>query len=182
MNTDLLIELTRRYTEPHRKYHDLRHIADMLCKGAALDLTEEQLMAIWFHDAVYEPGNKDNEEDSADLAVQKLIAAGWTVERATVVADIVRDTKGHEPSTEEAKKVLDLDLSTLAGSWEDYQRNGRNIREEFASLSDEEWNKGRGEWLRGMLDRERLFWTEWGAPLEKQARENLQRDLNELQR
>lgn len=180
MNADLLIDLTRRYTEPHRKYHDMRHIADMLCKGAALGLTEVQVMAIWFHDAVYEPGNKDNEEDSADLAVQKLIAAGWPVERAQEVAEIIRDTKGHKPSTEESKKVLDLDLSTLGGSWEDYQRNGRNIREEYGSMSDEDWNKGRGEWLREMLERERLFWTEWGTPLEEQARKNLQRDLDEL--
>lgn len=181
MSTDLLIELTRRYTEPHRHYHDLRHIADMLSKGAALNLTEEQLMAIWFHDAVYEPGSKDNEEDSADLAVQKLIAAGWPVGKAQVVAEIVRDTKGHVPSTEESKAVLDLDLSTLGGSWEDYQRNGRSIRAEFASVPDEEWNKGRADWLRGMLERERLFWTDWGAPLEEQARKNLQRDLEELQ-
>ena len=181
MNTDLLIELTRRYTEPHRRYHDLRHVADMLCKGATLDLTEEQLMAIWFHDAVYDPGSKDNEEDSADLAVQKLIAAGWTIERSQVVAQIIRDTNGHVPSIDESKKVLDLDLSTLGGSWEDYQRNGRNIREEYASISDEDWNKGRGDWLRGMLDRKQLFWTEWGAPFEEQARKNLQRDLDELQ-
>jgi predicted metal-dependent HD superfamily phosphohydrolase len=180
MDTELLIELTRRYTEPHRRYHDLRHIADMLCKGAALDLSDEQIMAIWFHDAVYEPGNKDNEDDSADLAVRKLIAAGWTVERATVVGDIVRDTKGHVPSSDESRKVLDLDLSTLGGSWEDYRRNGERIREEFVGVSDEDWNRGRGEWLRGMLSRERLFWTDWGAPLEKQARANLQRDLDGL--
>lgn len=178
--TDLLFELTTRYTEAHRRYHDLRHIADMLCKGASLDLNEEQRMAIWFHDAVYEPGSKDNEEDSADLAVQKLIAAGWPVDRAQVVAEIIRDTKGHQPSIEESKKVLDLDLSTLGGSWEEYQRNGANIRAEFANLSDAEWNAGRSDWLRAMLGRERLFWTEWGTPLEKQARENLQRDLDQL--
>ena len=178
--SELLFDLTRRYTEPHRKYHDLRHIADMLCKGTALDLSEEQVMAIWFHDAVYEPGNKHNEEDSADLAVQKLIAVGWEVGRAQEVAEIIRDTNGHEPSGEASKKVIDLDLSTLGGSWEDYKRNGRNIREEYASVSDEDWNKGRGEWLRSMLDRERLFWTDWGAPLEEQARKNLQRDLDEL--
>jgi len=31
-----------------------------------------------------------------------------------------------------------------------------------------------------MLNRERIFWTGWGAPLEEEARKNLQRDLDEL--
>ena len=70
--TDLLMELTRRYTEPHRRYHDLRHIADMLCKGEALKLSDEQVMAVWFHDAIYDPTSKTNEADSAVLAVEKL--------------------------------------------------------------------------------------------------------------
>jgi predicted metal-dependent HD superfamily phosphohydrolase len=179
-NTGLLIELTRRYTEPHRRYHDLRHIADMLCKGEALALSDEQVMAVWFHDAVYVPGSKTNEADSAKLAVEKLTAAGWDSARVEVVEQIVLDTCGHLPSIKESEKVLDLDLSTLGGSWESYERNGRNIREEFAGVSDKDWNEGRGAWLEGMISRERLFWTPWGEPLETEARANLQRDLDLL--
>lgn len=179
-DTSLLIELTRRYTEPHRRYHDLRHIADMLCKGAALELSDEQVMAIWFHDAIYEPGSKSNEADSAKLAVGKLTGAGWESARVKVVEKIVLDTCGHVPSIEESKKVLDLDLSTLGGTWESYARNGQNIREEFANVSEEDWNAGRGAWLESMISRERLFWTPWGEPLEAEARANLQRDLELL--
>ena len=46
MQTNLLIELTRLYTEPHRRYHDLRHVADMLCKGVALNLSDEQVYGL----------------------------------------------------------------------------------------------------------------------------------------
>jgi predicted metal-dependent HD superfamily phosphohydrolase len=98
-----------------------------------------------------------------------------------IVEQIVLDTHGHVPSIEESKKVLDLDLSTLGGTWESYNRNGANIRAEFANISDSDWNKGRGAWLEGMLKRKRLFWTDWGAPLEREAFANLQRDHAELQ-
>jgi predicted metal-dependent HD superfamily phosphohydrolase len=178
--TDLLLELTRRYTEPHRRYHDLRHIADMLCKGNALDLSPEQVMAIWFHDAIYVAGSKTNEADSAKLAVERLTALGWGAGRVKVVERIVLDTCGHVPSIEESRKVIDLDLSTLGGTWESYSRNGKNIRAELAHVSDAEWNTGRGAWLEGLLKRKRLFWTDWGAPLEREAFANLQRDLAEL--
>ncbi|MCB9935422.1 MAG: hypothetical protein H6840_06995 [Planctomycetes bacterium] len=180
MEVSLLIELTRLYTEPHRRYHDLRHIADMLCKGAALGLSDEQVMAIWFHDAIYRPGSKTNESDSAELAVKRLSALGWSRERVQVVERIVLDTCGHVPSIEESKQVIDLDLSTLGGSWESYQRNGRNIRQEFAQVSEADWNAGRGAWLNTMLDRERIFWTPWGRPLEQEARANLRHDLELL--
>ncbi|MCB9895152.1 MAG: hypothetical protein H6839_11930 [Planctomycetes bacterium] len=179
-STGLLIELTRRYTEPHRRYHDLRHIADMLCKGGPLSLSDEQVMAIWYHDAIYVPGSKTNEADSAQLAVEQLTAIGWDADRVKVVEQVVLDTCGHVPSIEESKKVLDLDLSTLGGTWESYERNGRNIREEFANVGEKDWNAGRGAWLEGMISRERLFWTAWGEPLETEARANLQRDLELL--
>jgi predicted metal-dependent HD superfamily phosphohydrolase len=177
---DLLLELTRRYTEPHRRYHDLRHIADMLCKGQALNLSDEQVMAVWFHDAIYVPGSKTNEADSAKLAVERLTTLGWGAPRVKIVERIVLDTCGHVPSIEDSKKVIDLDLSTLGGTWESYSRNGRNIRDELAGVTDADWNKGRGAWLEGLLKRGRLFWTDWGAPLEKEAFANLQRDLAEL--
>jgi predicted metal-dependent HD superfamily phosphohydrolase len=179
--TDLLLELTRLYTEPHRRYHDLRHIADMLCKGIELELSDEQVMAVWFHDAIYDPTSKTNEADSAKLAVERLGALGWDEDRIRTVERIVLDTDGHVPSIEESKKVIDLDLSTLGGTWEQYQLNGQRIREEFAQVSDQDWNEGRGGWLKSMLERQRLFWTPWGEPLEKQARANLQRDLDSLQ-
>jgi predicted metal-dependent HD superfamily phosphohydrolase len=177
---DLLLELTRRYTEPHRRYHDMRHIADMLCKGQALNLSEEQVMAVWFHDAIYVPGSKTNEADSAKLAVERLTGLGWNASRVKIVEQIVLDTCGHVPSIEESRKVIDLDLSTLGGTWESYSRNGKNIRDELAQISDAEWNVGRGAWLESLLKRKRLFWTDWGAPLEREAFANLQRDLAEL--
>ncbi|MCC7509066.1 MAG: hypothetical protein IT464_06800 [Planctomycetes bacterium] len=177
---ELLIELTRRYSEPHRRYHDLRHVADMLLKGRDFPLSDEQIMAIWFHDAVYDPRSKTNEADSAVLAVTRLNQLGWESARVKVVEQIVLDTCGHVPSIDASKPVLDLDLSTLAGTWEQYAQNGANIRFEYSAAPEAEWNAGRGKWLESMLAKKRLYWTAWGAPLESQARANLERDLRQL--
>lgn len=177
---DLLIELTRRYAEPHRRYHDLRHIADMLLKGRDFPLSDEQVMAVWFHDAIYDPASKTNEIDSAELAARRLLTLGWDEARVNVVRQIVLDTQGHSPSIEASKPVLDLDLSTLGGSWEEYARNGANIRFEYASVPEKDWLAGRRKWLEAMLAKPALFHTGWGKGLEAQARRNLARDLSEL--
>ncbi|WP_336661023.1 DUF4031 domain-containing protein [Leucobacter sp. USHLN153] len=72
-------DLIERWNEPHRRYHDERHLEDVLL---ALDHLEtrgervapETLLAAWFHDAVYTgaPGGVSDEQASADLAAATL--------------------------------------------------------------------------------------------------------------
>lgn len=173
MVATLLIELTRRYAEPHRHYHNLRHISDMLSKG--LSLSDEQVIAIWFHDAIYVPGSPTNEADSARLAIEQI--SGWDADRVHIVERIILDTRNHVPSTEESKRVIDLDLSILGESPERYQSYVESIRKEFGHVSEEDWIAGRGAWIEGMIGRDRIFWTPWGESLEETARANLMQEL-----
>ena len=66
-------ELLRRWGEPHRHYHDRRHLSEVL---AALpdDAPRAVRLAAWYHDAVYDPTRDDNEEASARLAREQLHA------------------------------------------------------------------------------------------------------------
>ncbi|MHC4839788.1 MAG: HD domain-containing protein [Planctomycetota bacterium] len=180
MNTDLLIELTRRYSEPHRRYHDLRHIANMLRLGAPLGLSNDQVMAIWFHDAVYDPRSKTNERDSAALAVELLTKAGWTESSIKTIERIVLDTEIHKPTIPESEQVLDLDLATLGGTWEQYHEIGQRVREEYMHVPEAEWAEGRGKWLEKILSSDQIYRTEWGKPREADARRNLSKDLELL--
>ncbi|HLQ38752.1 MAG TPA: metal-dependent phosphohydrolase [Planctomycetota bacterium] len=173
----LLLELTRRYSEPHRHYHTIEHIAAMLHHGRGLQLSDAQLLAIWFHDAVYDPRALDNEERSAALAVQLLPAAGFAAPLVALVQRIVLDTKTHVPSLPESAAVIDLDLGSLALPWEKFRRNSAFIRAEYAHVPDAEFVAGRRAFLQRMLDRPRLFWTAFGAPLEPLARGNLARAI-----
>src|SRR5438445_1363039 len=68
------------YAEPQRHYHNQQHIAECLTEfDQALHLARrpvEAELALWFHDAVYDPIRGDNEEQSAALAKRCLVEAG----------------------------------------------------------------------------------------------------------
>jgi len=175
------MDLTRRYLEPQRHYHTLEHVASMLHVGRQFPLDEEQIMAIWFHDAVYDPTSDQNEQKSARLASKWLVKAGWSVEAVERVGRMVLDTRGHVPSTVQSELVLDLDLMSLAVGWQAFQRNTEAIRREYAHVADEDFAAGRRGFFEGMMRRERLFYSEWGqATLEAPARANLTRAIEEL--
>ena len=180
MNECLLLDLTRRYCEPHRHYHTIEHIANMLHLGRDLDLTDDQVYAIWYHDAIYDSRSETNEEDSADVAVQALRSIGWNDPSIQVVRQIVLDTKSHEPTIPQSDIVIDLDMSSIAAPWPEYERNRENIRKEYDWVPDDEFIDGTREFLQTLLDRDRVFYTDWGAALEPRARENMRRALDAM--
>ncbi len=102
IGTDLL----RRWTEPHRGYHDTRHLVEVfwaleeLEEGLEITAREGALgrLAGWFHDAVYDPSapGGSNEVDSADLAVRDLQALGVAADDIETVRDLVLATSTHD--------------------------------------------------------------------------------------
>src|SRR5699024_8564676 len=94
-------DLIERWAQPHRRYHDLRHLRDVL---AALDILcepdkppVEVVLAAWFHDAIYngEPGA--DEQASADLARTNLTAANLPATAIEEVARLALLTRTHSP-------------------------------------------------------------------------------------
>lgn len=175
--TDLLLELTRRYSEPHRHYHNLEHVARMLHHGAELALDDDQVLAIWFHDAVFEIPGPRNEELSAALAVERLTAAGLPHPRIAIVERIVLDTKAQVPTIEPARAVIDLDLAGFGAEWSEFCANTHKLRLERPDLSDADHRAANRRFFESVLARERIYWTEWGARREARARDNLRRAL-----
>lgn len=175
-----LLDLTRRYCEPHRRYHGLEHPAHMLWIGRGMALTDEQIAAVWFHDAIYDPKAIDNEARSAALATELLAALGWPDHSVQTVADIVRDTHRHVPTSDAARAVIDLDLEPLSETWDVFHRNALHIRVEYRHVDDATFAAGRKRFLEAMLDRKRIYWTTWGERLEDRTRRNLERALREL--
>lgn len=70
---------------------------------------------IWLHDAVYNTGRNDNEEQSAELASQILDSLHVNMQTIKFVKDLILATKGHNGSnlSEDAKLFLDMDLAIL---------------------------------------------------------------------
>lgn len=176
---DFILELTRLYTDPSRKYHNLKHICSMLM-GAPQPLTSEQTIAIWFHDAIYNPISPTNEEDSAEL-VTKLYDVDKLERYADidVIKSIIMSTKKHQPLCDQAALVLDLDLAILGTPPHIYEEYVKSVSSEYlAHVPAELFHFGRSEFLIKFLERDTLFFTDWGKrTFEDRARANLKAEL-----
>lgn len=176
-------DLLRRWSEPHRRYHDVEHLATVLSIVDELAAPAEVRLAAWYHDAVYDPRSGDNEERSARLAVDALTKLGMAPGRVDEVARLVRLTAGHEVSDGDVNGALlcDADLAVLARSTDGYDRYAVAIREEYAHVPEEAFRAGRAAVLRHLLDLPALYRLprlpdRW----EEAARANLRRELNTL--
>lgn len=178
----LFAALEAYYSEPHRHYHTGTHIEDCLSR---MDLAAAQLahpdsveLAVWFHDVIYQPGAADNERRSADWFAEQ--AAGLLApERIRRVEDYIMSTTHCEPPADHgAQWVVDVDLSGLGMETDRFQRDGDNIRREFAHLSDAEFIRGQTRFLQNLLHRERIYHTAFFYDLcETRARRNIRNTL-----
>lgn len=177
-------DLVQRYTAANRHYHNLHHIAFVLqiieeLRPLAQDINTIQLAA-WFHDAVYEPGAADNEEQSATLATQLLTGLGLPAAAIERVAQLILTTRDHRPLAGDidSQILLDADLATLAAEPARYDAEVAGVRREYAHVPDEAFRRGRAQILSRFLERPRLFQTEaMYSRLEARARANIQREI-----
>ena len=174
------------YAEPQRHYHNQQHIAECLTEfDQALHLARrpvEAELALWFHDAVYDPIRGDNEEQSAALAKRCLVEAGMGSGPGEAVAKLVMATKRHEQDPDsDAGLVVDVDLSILGQDEQRFSEYERQIRQEYAWVPEAVFASKRAEILQGFLAREQIFATEWfRTKYERHARRNLEASIREL--
>lgn len=176
-----IVWLTEQYRQPFRHYHDLAHIAQMfeMAKYAKVNLTEAQILAIWFHDAIYDPQALDNEDRSAEEARIRL-KDQVSPETLDKVVRMIMDTKTHEASIPESQVFLDLDLSILGSHRQSYAAYIQLIRKEYKWLPYEKYKEARRSVLEKFLKKakaKRLFYT-LGEVLNEPARENLQWEID----
>jgi predicted metal-dependent HD superfamily phosphohydrolase len=170
------------YGDPGRAYHNLRHIADCLClldeyAGLAADPVAIEF-AIWFHDIVYDPRAADNEERSADRAVEFLS----NTPRASTVADLIMATKhGKDGLSADSALICDIDLSILGRPPAEYAAYAAAIRLEYAWVPPPQYAEGRSRVLGGFLKRPALFNHRCFSSVSTQRpRSNLTWELGEL--
>ncbi|MEO3472390.1 hypothetical protein AAFN86_11020 [Roseomonas sp. CAU 1739] len=173
-------ELRRRHAEAQRAYHDAAHVGLLwlrhLMHGG--DPGDRDLsLAILFHDAVYDPGARDNEARSAELCAALVPgASAW-------VQDAIRATADHMAYRGEdcrIQRLLDLDLTPLAETPEVFARNTDLLRREYAAVSEPAWRAGRRQVLARFAAAPRLFRTRLSAIYEAPARANLMAEVASL--
>ena len=190
--SELQADLRARHAESHRVYHDQAHI-DAMLRGlhenrqvfARPDAVE---VAVWFHDAVYDPAATDNEARSAELLFGKLtgLADAALLERASVM---IRATAIHVvPSgiasdlARDASFFLDLDLAVLGAEPTAYDAYEQGIAAEYVPVHGEvRFRAGRQVFLQTMLARPRFFLTdEAHGRFNEPARANMRRAISTL--
>jgi len=176
------------YAEPHRHYHDERHLDDCLRQLDDIhDLGDRERRflrwAILWHDAIYDPQRTDNEERSAELAFRELSECGVSASDAAEVAQLIRLTKGHRVETGDSLGALlvSIDLSILGADPDRYSSYVAGVRREYAHVSDEAWRSGRAAMLRRLMESDPLYPdSRFQAALEEQARQNMRDELTQL--
>ncbi len=183
-------DLLGRYSEPHRAYHDRRHLTEVL---DALDVLAAEAkdpdtvrLAAWFHDAVYDPEapGGENEEASAQLAEAELAAYGLDAEQVAEVGRLVRLTAGHQTTEGDGNGAVlcDADLRILATERERYDEYATAIRTEYAHVGDRDFARGRTAILE-RIGTGRIYTTTRGYDAwERPAHSNLDRELDALRR
>ncbi len=181
-------ELLARYSEPHRHYHNLTHIADCLAHfDHARELCEhaaEVELALWFHDAIYDTHAKDNEAQSAAWAVRVLSDAGTAqAVRERVHALIMATCHTAAPDTPDACTLVDIDLSILGAVPGRFDAYENEIRAEYAWVPGFLFRATRRKILREFLARPSIYSTgKFKQSLESNARANLARSLQSRKR
>lgn len=185
----VLSSLIAAYDDASRHYHDLVHIGAMLSGLEAFEASPVEgpdalILAILFHDAIYDATRAENEEASARLARLHLTDLGVAADTiARVEALILATRHGGEVLADDPELALlvDLDLAILAAEPARYSAYASAIRREYAHVPDEKFRVGRAAVLAAFLARPNIYTTpELSARWEARARENLAVELATL--
>jgi predicted metal-dependent HD superfamily phosphohydrolase len=177
----LFNQLVAAYSERQRHYHTLQHLRECLANLEAASMLAQRPaeveLALWFHDAVYDPRAEDNEARSAEWAHSAVGAAGCDGALADRVRSLVLATR-HEASPAagdaDTDLLLDVDLAIFGTSPERFAESSAQVRAEYAHVPEADYRSGRAGILRGFLARPRIYRTAvFFEALEARARVNI---------
>lgn len=166
--------LLHGWGEPHRRYHTLEHLhevlaaLDELAATGSLDPGEALLARAvgWYHDLHYDPraAPGSNEQRSATMARDHLHRLGVDDRVVDAVEAGVLMTQSHEVPADSPRAALmeafhDADLWILSAPHARYATYRAQVREEYAHVPDELFRQGRAAIMAGFLQRERLYLT-----------------------
>ncbi|UXI70760.1 hypothetical protein N4264_25155 [Tahibacter amnicola] len=185
-------ELAAAYTVPQRFYHSADHVEEVLehfaevAAGPGWEHPREVYLAVLYHDAIYEPGRRDNEARSADLAVRAVNTHLPDAGIDTVyLAELIHLTARHghlRPADvdRDSALFLDCDMAILAAPAARFAAYDAAIAQEYRGrLPQWMFRHLRRRFLRGLLDAPRIYLSDYFHDrLDATARENLRQLLS----
>jgi predicted metal-dependent HD superfamily phosphohydrolase/phosphopantetheine adenylyltransferase len=185
-------KILTNYMKKYKYYHTLKHILSCLnLYENNKDLINENsqkefLIALWFHDIIYYPGNPNNEKKSAQIAIKFCNEIENSNLNLNKIKNYIIETSNHiidNKSYSEDNSInlfLDIDMSVVGQ--DDYKQYEIDIKYEYLNVYDiDEYYIGRIEFLKTLLNKKKIFRTERFYELyENNARNNIQMGINLL--
>lgn len=201
------LQILRLYDEPHRRYHSVFHVLEMLelhatgctrglvipdyCNPIESELLEDDFIwAVMAHDCVYQIGREKGWNERESLKAWQRITGRREIIRSGIVAPLILATINHDPDQVPGgypvawrpyvEHMIDLDLAGLGSVPEEFDRNSANIKAEYLAGGADPalYDEGRRRFLAHMLIQPSIFHTaQFKSALEARARANIQRAL-----
>ena len=190
--------LKRNYMKSDRFYHTITHIIQSLSlydeiRDNIADGRRRLAMqfAIFYHDIIYVPQNGDDfnikhSVEAARDALSKFTQNEDQIKFVQLVQNYIVATNHKYLFTHQMIRnkmdrnscfMSDIDLYGLSASTNIFKTNNDNVRKEFAIFSDEDFNTGQTEFLKSILSQEKIYLTAEFSAYEKQARNNIERQI-----
>lgn len=188
-------ELVAKYSENHRYYHTLDHIDSCLrlldSVGYLVNDKTAVELAVWFHDAIYNPKKSDNEHKSAQFARKCLVQTEYDDSEesdesgesiVSKIEHLIRLTQHpSKPKANDEKILIDIDLCILGATEGDYDQYAESIRKEYSHVPAWLYRRGRKKVLKSFLNGISIFHTaHFQEKFEKQAITNITKELSTL--
>ena len=145
------------WNESHRSYHNLNHLNDLISqinenKSKYSEKEYEKLiLTALFHDVVYDPASKTNEEDSANFLIE--CAVDKKNSDILDVKQMILDTKTHNSTTNLSESFNNYDMNIVERDFDQLLEWERGISEEYSIYSKEEYKMSRLKFLESLLDK-----------------------------
>lgn len=179
-------EIEYHYSDEKRFYHNKNHLLHFfehyaLIKDKVID-KNSFLFAMFYHDIIYDSSNQDNEQKSAELALERLQKLAVPRNTLLKVEKLIMATKSHSDSEDnDSKLFIDCDLAILGSCHLKYSDYYQEIRKEYSEVPDFLYNNGRSAVLKSFLVKDNIYNTAYFKKhFEKNARANLEVELKIL--
>lgn len=187
-SAEIWSKLNNYFGEVGRFYHNINHVSDLLAMYEQYQsyITDHNavVLAIFFHDVIYNPRSSTNEEDSVQL-FEELLAEHISYPLRSKVTHYILATKHHagfNSDDKDLKYFLDFDMGILGSSRHIYKEYAMNIRNEYQFIEKSQYCSKRAVVLTNFLSSSPFIYstTEFLQEKEAEARSNIAWEIDIL--
>ena len=156
INEKVIKELPHKWSEKSRVYHNTNHLIQIILDieksiwFKELNVYEKQalLLASFFHDAIYDPKKKDNEEQSIKYFAASFKEKEKDPKMLNIVCGLIETTKHRKRPINKLQKIFwDADNAKFKKGYNELLKYEKEIQKENSFLTKTEYKEKRIKFL-----------------------------------